>query len=136
VAELSPLTGNGAGILTMAIAGGAILPMVQSAIADQIGLHHAFLLTDLYVHFLCAERIEAEQAKVRESSRREDSWMKMLIAAQVAAARAALDRAGSPFRLLRPLRCPIVQNLLLRVQRPLSRRCDHGREEGGVEGRT
>jgi FHS family L-fucose permease-like MFS transporter len=44
VAELGALTGNGSGILTMAIVGGAILPVVQGAIADQVGLHHAFLL--------------------------------------------------------------------------------------------
>jgi FHS family L-fucose permease-like MFS transporter len=44
VAELGPLTGDGSGILTMAIVGGAILPVVQGAIADHVGLHHAFLL--------------------------------------------------------------------------------------------
>jgi FHS family L-fucose permease-like MFS transporter len=44
VAELGPLTGNGSGILTMAIVGGAILPVVQGTIADHVGLHHAFLL--------------------------------------------------------------------------------------------
>jgi FHS family L-fucose permease-like MFS transporter len=44
VAELGPLTGNGSGILSMAIVGGAILPVVQGAIADRVGLHHAFLL--------------------------------------------------------------------------------------------
>jgi FHS family L-fucose permease-like MFS transporter len=44
VAELGPLTGNGSGILTMAIVGGAILPVIQGAIADHVGLHHAFIL--------------------------------------------------------------------------------------------
>lgn len=44
VAELGPLTGNGSGILNMAIVGGAILPVVQGVIADRVGLHHAFLL--------------------------------------------------------------------------------------------
>jgi FHS family L-fucose permease-like MFS transporter len=44
VAELGPLTGNGSGILNMAIVGGAILPVIQGAIADRIGLHHAFFL--------------------------------------------------------------------------------------------
>ena len=28
----------------MAIVGGAILPVMQGAIADQVGLHHAFVL--------------------------------------------------------------------------------------------
>ena len=44
VAELGPLTGNGSGILNMAIVGGAILPVLQGLIADRIGIHHAFIL--------------------------------------------------------------------------------------------
>ena len=44
VAELGPLTGNGSGILNMAIVGGAILPVTQGVIADHLGLHHAFIL--------------------------------------------------------------------------------------------
>src|ERR1700722_5262460 len=43
-AELGPLSGSGSGILNMAIVGGAILPVIQGAIADRIGLHHAFVL--------------------------------------------------------------------------------------------
>jgi FHS family L-fucose permease-like MFS transporter len=53
VAELGPLTGDGSGILNMAIVGGAILPVVQGTIADQFGLHHAFLLPVLcYLYIL------------------------------------------------------------------------------------
>ncbi len=44
VAELGPLTGNGSGLLNMAIVGGAILPVVQGVIADHVGIHHAFVL--------------------------------------------------------------------------------------------
>ncbi len=44
VAELGPLTGSGSGILNMAIVGGAIIPVIQGAIADQFGLHHGFFL--------------------------------------------------------------------------------------------
>lgn len=44
VAELGPLTGNGSGILNMAIVGGAILPLLQGVIADHIGIHHGFIL--------------------------------------------------------------------------------------------
>jgi FHS family L-fucose permease-like MFS transporter len=44
VAELGPLTGNGSGILNMAIVGGAIVPVMVGAIADHVGLHHAFIL--------------------------------------------------------------------------------------------
>lgn len=54
VAELGSLTGNGSGILNMAIVGGAILPLVQGVIADHVGLHHAFflpLICYLYIAF-------------------------------------------------------------------------------------
>jgi len=44
VAELGPLTGDGSGLLNMAIVGGAIVPVIQGAIADRIGLQHAFVL--------------------------------------------------------------------------------------------
>jgi FHS family L-fucose permease-like MFS transporter len=44
VAELGPLTGNGSGLLNMAIVGGAVLPVIQGEIADHFGLHHAFVL--------------------------------------------------------------------------------------------
>jgi FHS family L-fucose permease-like MFS transporter len=44
VAELGPLTGNGSGVLNMAIVGGAILPLIQGVIADHVGLHHAFFV--------------------------------------------------------------------------------------------
>ena len=54
VAELGSLTGNGSGILNMAIVGGAILPLMQGAIADHIGIHHAFfvpVICYLYILF-------------------------------------------------------------------------------------
>jgi FHS family L-fucose permease-like MFS transporter len=54
VAELGPLTGSGSGILTMAIVGGAVLPVIQGVIADHVGVHHAFflpLLCYLYILF-------------------------------------------------------------------------------------
>jgi FHS family L-fucose permease-like MFS transporter len=44
VAELGPLTGDGSGIMIMAIVGGALIPVAQGAIADRIGIHHAFFL--------------------------------------------------------------------------------------------
>lgn len=37
-------TGQGSGILCTAIVGGAIIPVVQGAFADTIGIHHAFFL--------------------------------------------------------------------------------------------
>ena len=44
IAGLGPLTGDASGILNMAIVGGAIIPVLQGALADRIGIHHAFLL--------------------------------------------------------------------------------------------
>ena len=44
IAELGPLTGDGSGIMIMAIVGGAIIPVAQGWIADHIGIHHAFFL--------------------------------------------------------------------------------------------
>jgi FHS family L-fucose permease-like MFS transporter len=53
VAELGPLTGDGSGVLIMAIVGGAIIPEVQGALADHIGIQHAFILPALcYLYIL------------------------------------------------------------------------------------
>jgi len=53
VAELGPLTGDGSGIMIMAIVGGAIVPVAQGWIADHIGIHHAFFLPVLcYLYIL------------------------------------------------------------------------------------
>jgi FHS family L-fucose permease-like MFS transporter len=53
IAELGPLTGDGSGILVMAIVGGAILPVIQGAMADRIGIHHAFILPAIcYLYIL------------------------------------------------------------------------------------
>jgi FHS family L-fucose permease-like MFS transporter len=42
--QLGKHTGQGSGILCMAIVGGAVIPVVQGFFADQIGIHHAFFL--------------------------------------------------------------------------------------------
>ncbi len=53
IAELGPLTGDGSGIMIMAIVGGAIIPVAQGWIADHIGIHHAFFLPVIcYVYIL------------------------------------------------------------------------------------
>ena len=41
---LGPLTGEGSGLLIIAIVGGAIIPELQGVLADRVGLHHAFVL--------------------------------------------------------------------------------------------
>jgi FHS family L-fucose permease-like MFS transporter len=44
VAEQGPLTVSGSGMLSMAIVGGAVLPVAQGVIADHVGLHQSFVL--------------------------------------------------------------------------------------------
>ena len=44
IAGLGHLTGEGSGWLIAGIVGGAIVPVVQGALADNIGIHHAFIL--------------------------------------------------------------------------------------------
>jgi MFS transporter, FHS family, L-fucose permease len=56
IADLGPLTGDGSGLLIMAIVGGAIIPLLFGALADMpaVGLHHAFILPAicyLYIAF-------------------------------------------------------------------------------------
>jgi FHS family L-fucose permease-like MFS transporter len=53
VAGLKSLTGDGSGVLVMAIVGGAIIPEIQGLLADRIGIHHAFFLPALcYLYIL------------------------------------------------------------------------------------
>lgn len=56
IAGLGARTGEGSGLLVAAIVGGAILPVIQGALADNpaIGIHHAFILPVLcylYIFF-------------------------------------------------------------------------------------
>jgi MFS transporter, FHS family, L-fucose permease len=54
IAQLGPLTSKGSGILMSAAVGGAIVPVAQGALADRIGVHHAYILSAccyLYVAF-------------------------------------------------------------------------------------
>ncbi|MCB1060354.1 MAG: sugar MFS transporter [Calditrichaeota bacterium] len=44
IEDLGPLTSQGSSVLVMAIVGGAIIPVLQGALADTIGIHQAFIL--------------------------------------------------------------------------------------------
>jgi FHS family L-fucose permease-like MFS transporter len=44
IERLGPLTNKGSSLLIMAIVGGAIVPYLQGVLADNIGLHHSFVL--------------------------------------------------------------------------------------------
>ena len=51
---LGKLTSQGSSLLVMAIVGGAIIPVIQGAFADAIGIHTAFIIPAicyLYVVF-------------------------------------------------------------------------------------
>jgi MFS transporter, FHS family, L-fucose permease len=52
IANLGHLTSKGSGLLIAAIVGGAIIPVIEGAIADQIGIHHAFFLPALCYVFI------------------------------------------------------------------------------------
>ena len=56
--KLGPLTGQGSGLLCMAIVGGAIVPFLMGAVADRIGIQHAFFVPVLcyaYIAFFGAK---------------------------------------------------------------------------------
>lgn len=52
IADLGPLTGEGSGLLIAAIVGGAVVPLAEGALADRIGIHHAFILPVLCYAYL------------------------------------------------------------------------------------
>jgi len=47
IERMGPLTGKASSLLIMAIVGGALLPTLQGALADSIGIQHAFVLPAL-----------------------------------------------------------------------------------------
>jgi MFS transporter, FHS family, L-fucose permease len=50
---LGPLTGKGSGVLICSIVGGAVIPILQGALADNFGIHRAFILPALcYVYII------------------------------------------------------------------------------------
>ena len=66
IAGLGPLTGDASGVLNMAIVGGAVIPVLQGAIADHIGIHNAFFLPVicyLYILFYALSGSKPRNAK-------------------------------------------------------------------------
>jgi len=69
-AELGTLSGNGSGLLNMAVVGGAILPVLQGVIADHVGIHHAFVLPVIcYLYILFYALSGSKPNSLRFSSR-------------------------------------------------------------------
>ncbi|MBI2419769.1 MAG: sugar MFS transporter [Ignavibacteriales bacterium] len=58
-------TGQGSGILCMAIVGGAILPVIQGYFADTIGIHHAFILPVLCYLYIAYFGIKGHVIKAK-----------------------------------------------------------------------
>lgn len=44
IAELGPMTSEGSGIITMGNFGGAVIPVLLGALADKVGIQHAFIV--------------------------------------------------------------------------------------------
>lgn len=72
IAKLGAYTSQGSSLLVMAILGGAIMPLIQAAIADKIGVHHSFVLPlicylfILYFGIYCSKRLKGiEQTSVK-----------------------------------------------------------------------
>lgn len=61
-------TGQGSGILCMAIVGGAVIPVVQGFIADSIGIHHAFLLPVLCYLFIIYYGLRGHKPVIPQST--------------------------------------------------------------------
>jgi FHS family L-fucose permease-like MFS transporter len=53
VTDLGPLTGKGSGLINMAIVGGAVVPPLQGALADSIGIQMSFIIPAIcYLYIL------------------------------------------------------------------------------------
>jgi FHS family L-fucose permease-like MFS transporter len=63
IAELGPLTGDGSGLLIMAIVGGALIPFAQGWLADRIGIHHAFILPAICYLYIVYYAFEGSKPK-------------------------------------------------------------------------
>lgn len=68
IEKLGPRTGDGSGVLIMAIVGGAIIPVVQGAIADRIGIHHAFFLPAICYLYIVYYAFKGSKPVIPESA--------------------------------------------------------------------
>jgi FHS family L-fucose permease-like MFS transporter len=67
IAGLGPLTGKGSGLLIAAIVGGAIIPVVQGAFADRIGIHHAFIIPAVCYIFIAYYGFAGSKPRLQSS---------------------------------------------------------------------
>ncbi|PCK08906.1 MAG: glucose/galactose MFS transporter [Alteromonadaceae bacterium] len=67
VEKLGPVTGQGSGILCIAIAGGAIIPPLQGALSDSIGIQLAFALPVICYLYIAFYGLVGSKIKTRSS---------------------------------------------------------------------
>ncbi len=65
IAELGPQTGDASGLLVMAIVGGAVIPPATGWLADNIGIHHSFLLPALCYLYVVFYALRGCRVRVR-----------------------------------------------------------------------
>jgi FHS family L-fucose permease-like MFS transporter len=65
IAEMGPLTGKASGLLIQAIVGGALIPLAEGALADKIGIHHAFILPAICYIFIAYYGFRGSRVVVR-----------------------------------------------------------------------
>jgi len=74
IEDLGILTSRGSSVLVMAIVGGAAIPVAQGALADNIGIHHAFFLPALcYLYIIYYAVKGSRHPIVHESLPRESA---------------------------------------------------------------
>ena len=54
IAGLGPMTSKGSGLIMTAVVGGAVIPYLIGALADKVGIQHAFVIPD---HLLPLHRL-------------------------------------------------------------------------------
>ncbi len=67
---LGPLTSRGSSLMVAAIVGGALLPVTQGAIADRIGVHHAFFIPAICYVYIAVFGLTRRRS-VHEAARHE-----------------------------------------------------------------
>lgn len=67
IAGLGSLTGKGSGILMSAAVGAAVIPVIQGALADNIGVHHSFLVPAICYLYVAFYGFRGSRPKVQVS---------------------------------------------------------------------
>jgi FHS family L-fucose permease-like MFS transporter len=68
IAELGPLTGDGSGVLVMAIVGGAVIPLLEGVLADRFGIQHSlFLPVICYLYITYYALVGSRPARMAEA---------------------------------------------------------------------